>query len=194
MKKLLVIITLIFTCLFVNAQDGLKGTWFAGGALKFQSLDKGFILGDDEEGDTYSVTPLIGKFVSPSVAVGGAVGYTHTKAGDIKINTVSVMPLVRKYWNISGKLYFFGQAALPIDFTSVKDGGDEFGVGVTLSPGFDLIVTDWLTIEASYTLVTAAYSKLSPEEGDSSTAWTINGNSINGAEFGKLAVGVKFLF
>lgn len=187
MKKLLLIGAFIFACLSVSAQDGLKGVWFAGGAFSFQSLD-------DDAGDTYSVTPLLGKFVSPSVAIGGAVGYTHFKVGEAKANTISVMPLARKYWNISGKLYFFGQAALPISFSNQKDVADGFGIGVTLSPGFDLIVTDWLTVEASYTLASATYSKISPDQGDSSSTWSINGNGINGAEFGKLTVGVKFLF
>lgn len=194
MKKLLLIGTLIFSCLLVNAQDGLKGTWFAGGALKFQSVDEGLTLENEEIGDTYSVMPLVGKFISPSVAIGGALGYTHTKIGEVKSNAITIQPLARKYWNISGGLYFFGQAALPINFIDIKDGNNAFAMGVTLSPGFDLIVTDWLTVEASFALVSANYLNISPEEGDSVSAWSINGNSIGSTEFGKLTVGVKFLF
>lgn len=192
MRKLLLIGTMVFACLFANAQDGLKGTWFAGGAFKFQSIDhEGAGV---ETGDTYSITPLLGKFVSPSVAVGGAIGYTHYKLGDAKTNTISVMPLVRKYWNVTGGLYFFGQAALPIDFVNTKDVADGFGLGVNLSPGFDLIVTSWLTVEASFTLASFSYLSTSPKEGDSTNSWSFNGNGIGASKFGDLSVGVKFLF
>lgn len=196
MKKLLLLGAFALVCLFSNAQDGLKGTWFAGGTLTFQS-DKDYSTGEKVKTDSYNVMPLVGTFISPSVAVGGALGYKHTKTGDLKTNTFTVMPLARKYWNITGGLYFFGQAALPVGFGNTKNGDaktDNFNVNVQLSPGFDLIVNSWLTVEASFLLVDAGYSSKKPKGGDTSSSFKVNGNTIGAAEFGDLSVGVKFLF
>ncbi|MBK5721196.1 hypothetical protein JGH11_09975 [Dysgonomonas sp. Marseille-P4677] len=180
----------------MNAQDGLKGTWFTGGALTINS-DKSYASGEKEKTDAYTVMPLVGTFISPSVAVGGALGYTHVKNDGSKTNNFTIMPLARKYWNISGGLYFFGQAALPIGFGSTKVGEfktNNFGAHVQLAPGFDLIVNSWFTVEASFVLVDAGYSSQKPKGGETSSSWGINGNSISSSEFGELSVGVKFLF
>lgn len=196
MKKLLLIGTFIFTCLFASAQDGLKGTWFVGGALNIGS-NKSYATGTEVKTDSYTIQPLLGTFVSPSVAVGGALGYSHTKIVDSKINTFTIMPLARKYWNVTGSLYFFGQAALPVEIGNTKLGDlktNTLGVAVALAPGFDWIVTSWMTVETSFTLVSAGYTSSKPKGGDTSSSWSIGGNSINSTSFGELSVGVKFLF
>lgn len=196
MKKLLLVAVLAAFSVCVSAQ-GLKGTWFAGGNVNLGSTKTYDDDGDELKLDSYGVMPLVGTFVSPSVAVGGALGYDHAKSGDTKVNTFTVMPLVRKYWNITGSLYFFGQAALPVAFGNEKYGDtkiNDFGVHVQLSPGFDLIVNKWFTVEASFLLVNAGYSNSKPKGGDTSDSWIISGNTIGSSSFGDLSVGVKFLF
>jgi len=197
MKKLLLFGALALVCLFSNAQGGLQGTWFAGGNLTLQN-DKSYTTsGDEVKIDTYTVMPLVGTFISPSVAVGGALGYSHNKADGLKTNTITVMPLVRKYWNITGGLYFYGQAALPVAFGNTKAGEaktDNFGVHVQLAPGFDLIVNSWLTVEASFVLANAGYSSSKPKGGKTASSWGLDGKTIGTAKFGDMSVGVKFLF
>lgn len=200
MKKILFVVAMLVSSLVLNAQDGLKGTWFAGGAVSFGSTKTHDNNKNEMKYDTYSVMPLVGTFISPTVAVGGALGYTHTKFDHLKGNTYTVMPLVRKYWNITGPLYFYGQAALPVSFGNSKykdiddTKTDNFGVHIELSPGFDVIVNDWLTFEVSFVLATAGYKNEHYTHGPTNTSWTINGNTINGKEFGDLTVGMKFLF
>lgn len=197
MKKLLLIGTFIFTCLFASAQDGLKGTWFVGGALNIGSNKSFNADGQEIKTDSYTIQPLLGTFVSPSVAVGGSLGYSHSKTGDLKTNGFTIMPLARKYWNVTGSLYFFGQAALPIEIGNTKLGDfktNTLGVAVALAPGFDWIVTSWMTVETSFTLVSAGYSSSKPKGGDTTSSWSIGGNSISSTSFGELSVGVKFLF
>ncbi len=195
-KLILLAVFALSTTLFVNAQ-GLKGTWFAGGTFNLGSTKTYDVDGDEIKTDTYGIMPLLGNFVSPTVAVGGALGYDHSKTGDLKTNKFTIMPLVRKYWNITGPLYFYGQAALPVAFGNTKLGEakvNDFGIHVQLSPGFDVIVNSWLTVEASFVLANAGYSSSKPKGGDTSSSWSINGNSVASSKFGDLSVGVKFLF
>lgn len=62
------------------------------------------------------VLPIVGTFVTPSVAVGAGIGMINIKSensGGTAANTNLIVaePLVRKYWNVAGNLYFFGQLA-----------------------------------------------------------------------------------
>jgi len=66
------------------------------------------------------ILPIVGTFVSPDVTIGLGIGNIASKtvngAGTTTAegSTFVVKPLVRKYWNVSGGLFFYGQAALPI--------------------------------------------------------------------------------
>jgi len=196
MKKLFLLGFLALSCLFVNAQDGLQGTWFAGGNVNFGSTKIHTTTGE-EKTDRYGVMPLVGTFISPNVAVGAALGFDHLKEGEAKQNLFTIMPLARKYWNITGNFYFFGQASLPVAFGNEKEGdykANVFGAHVELSPGFDWIVNSWFTVETSFTLVSAGYTSYKPKGGKTDSSWGINGNTIGTKKFGDLTVGVKFLF
>lgn len=141
--------------------------------------------------------PLAGKFITPTVAVGGALGFSQVKPGDDKSTTFTIMPLARKYWNIAGNLYVFGQMALPVGITNHKLAAgdvDSFGAHFQVAPGFDLIVNKWLSIEASFVLVNAGFESLKPDGGDNHTNWSLNAKSVGTAAFGDLSVGVKILF
>ncbi|HJD93198.1 outer membrane beta-barrel protein [Bacteroides coprosuis] len=196
MKKLFLVATLVAFCATMSAQ-GLKGTWFAGGMVDFGKTEK-YIEDVKVKNNTYGIMPLLGKFVTPDVAVGGALGFHQSKFdSDNKNTTFTIMPLARKYWNITGNLYVFGQAALPIGIGNDKMAGmktDQFSMHFQLAPGFDLIVNKWMTIEASFTLLNAGFTRNNPDGGEKTTDWSINGNSIASSSFGDLSVGVKFLF
>ena len=195
MKKLALAFALVFVCIGTKAQ-GLKGTWFAGGNLSYTKTEFSTKASDDLNAKAFTIMPLAGKFIAPTVAVGGALGYTHSDTDGLKNNTFTVMPLARKYWNISGNLYVFGQMALPLAFGKIKNDMpdiDTFGMHLEVSPGFDLIVNDWMTIEAYFTLFSTGFSRVK-QDGTSATNWTFKGETINGRSFGDMTVGVKFLF
>lgn len=208
MKKLFFLGVLSLATLFANAQDGLKGTWFVGGQLSFGS-DKVQVTGGEQKLTNTTVLPIVGTFISPSVAIGAGIGYMGAKReiadrDDWKQNNFVIKPLVRKYWNINGGLFFFGQAAVPVMFGNQKNYGD-LGESKTstssayleLSPGFDYVVNSWLTIETSFTIFSTGFSRSKPEEGDANTSFSFNANPFNSVgdrTVGELQVGVKFLF
>lgn len=179
MKKLLFIVAVLVASQ-INAQ-GLKGTWFATANLSFDT--------DGAEVATKHTTilPIVGTFVTDNVAVGVGVGLLSTKVGeDDAVNTTVIEPLVRKYWNVSGSLFFFGQAAVPV---ILNDGVSNFGA--TLTPGLDYVVGKHVTVEFSHTVASLSFN--SEDGGDTATAFSFNGmgHTVFG---GTSQVGIKFLF
>lgn len=172
----------------VNAQtaqknEGLKGTWFATAQLGYTSNGAS---GTAKE-TTFTAIPVVGTFVAPTTAVGVGVGVISSKTGGKKaVNTVVVEPLARKYWPVAGRLYFFGQAAVPMLF---KDGSTTFGA--TLTPGLDYVVNSWFTVEFSTTVASLHFTTV--DGGDTSTSFQANpfAHSILGTNS---QIGFKFLF
>ncbi|MFR0677131.1 hypothetical protein [Dysgonomonas mossii] len=210
MKKLLLVAVLAVFSVCISAQ-GLKGTWFAGGQLSFNSSTDKYAVIDKTTGEqkitSTTVLPIIGTFVSPDVAIGIGLGYmgkTNKFEGEqyLKSTNFVAKPLVRKYWNISGGLFFYGQAALPViigDSEGVKDSGKtkNLSIGLELAPGFDYVINSWMTIETSFTILNTGYSRSKPKGGDASSSFGFNANpfnSIGDRTVGELQVGVKFLF
>lgn len=190
MKKLFFILTLALVSFGLSAQDGLKGTWFAGGQLSYGKGNTDVNIGDQTFNvDTKSMMflPIVGTFITPDVAIGAGIGYMNDEKGDLKDDYFVFKPLARKYWNITGPVYLFGQVAAPMLF------GDNKAFGLEVSPGIDIVVTSWMTIETSFTIFGFSYAK--PDGGDSSWSVGLNPmNSINDRKVGDLQVGVKFLF
>ena len=209
MKKLFLVAALAVISMCVSAQ-GLKGTWFAGGQLSFGSSKDNIASteGSFERKTTdFTVLPILGTFVSPDVAIGAGVGYISSQTKDAgeqtgKANTFVIKPLLRKYWNISGDLFFFGQASVPVMFGSgeTAKGEGKFNstnIGLELAPGFDYVINGWITIETSFTIFNAGYSSVKPEGGDTDSSFGLNFNpfrSMGDRKVGDLQVGVKFLF
>jgi hypothetical protein len=207
---------LILTCLIaagaisaVNAQDkGLQGTWFAGGQLAFGTTNNN---NTKEKTTSTTVLPIVGSFIAPSVAIGVGVGYIGetAKVDGEKIGSADlfvIKPLVRKYWNVSGGLFFFGQAALPVLFGTTKvynipvigeAKATSTSVALQLAPGFDYVINKWLTIETSFDIFSVGFDSSKPDGGKSSSDFSFNANpfnSISDRTVGNLQVGVKFLF
>lgn len=196
MKKLLLVAGIALLSLGVKAQEkqGLEGTWWVAGQVAF---------GSDESGDvkttSNTILPIVGYFVAPTTTIGVGVGYlgAKTENGSTTTSETSAIvfkPLARKYWNVSGKFFFYGQAALPMVF-----GKDDIAdvstssFGLELSPGFDYIVNDWMTVETSFTIFNVGYEDL----GDDASSFNFNANpmnSISDRSLGGLQLGVKFLF
>jgi len=143
MKKL--IFSIVLFAMFIGKltaqenNEGFKGTWWALGQLEF-------ISDEATDTDSFTILPIIGTFVSPTVTVGLGAGYTSTKIGNADaLDAFILQPLARKYWSISDDFFIFGQADVPLMF------GDGFtGYGFNLRPGIDYFVTKKLTLEATF--------------------------------------------
>ena len=202
MKKLLLVAGLAFFGLTAQAQEqskGLQGAWFATSQFGYQQTKTG-----DDKATNLSVIPIVGTFVTPSVAVGAGVGIMNIKSEtgsttNANTNLVVVEPLVRKYWGLGGKFFFFGQASLPMTFSKDKISDDKTtSVGLDVAPGFDFIVSKWMTVETSFSLFNVNSTTYKPNGGDSTSNFNLNFNPFDlnpgTRSVGGLRVGVKFLF
>ncbi|PBI94466.1 hypothetical protein BSF41_02150 [Flavobacterium sp. ACN2] len=173
MKKIVTLVSMVLIGLTAKAQDstqGLKGAWFATSQFGYQQTKTA-----DEKNTTLSVLPIVGTFVTPSVAVGAGIGFINIKADSdagtaAKTNLFVAQPLVRKYWNVAGSLYFFGQLAVPIITGKEKESELKVNqVGLSLSGGFDYFVTKNFSVEFSYDLANFTSTTLDPKTGDKTT-------------------------
>ncbi|MFN3908438.1 MAG: hypothetical protein ACK4JX_05335 [Flavobacterium sp.] len=197
-KSFLLIVMLVTSTIFAQENEGLKGTWWAAGQLSFDSEKTG-----DLKTSSNFILPIAGYFIAPTTTVGLGIGTinSETKNGSTVVaesTAFVVKPLIRKYWNVSGNLYFYGQASIP--FVSGKDkvSNDKFNsFGLELTPGLDLIVNKWMTIEASFDILSITSVTETPNAGEKTTSFGFNANPLNSVSdrgFGSLRVGVKFLF
>nr|WP_199000481.1 outer membrane beta-barrel protein [Flavobacterium sp. ASV13] len=173
MKKLLTFVSIALIGLTAKAQDsnqGLKGAWFATSQFGYQQTKTA-----DVKNTSLSVLPIVGTFVTPSVAVGAGIGYINIKADSdagtaAKTDLIVIEPLARKYWNIAGSLYFFGQLALPVITGKEKESELKVTqVGVALSGGFDYFITKSFSVEFSYDLANFTSTTLDPKNGEKTT-------------------------
>ena len=119
MRKILLLAGIAIFSLTATAQEkeskGLQGTWWVGGQVSFDSSKTG-----DAKSSSNMILPIVGTFIAPSVTVGLGIGVISSKTDDAlgvttsDASTFVVKPLIRKYWNVTGGLFFYGQAALPV--------------------------------------------------------------------------------
>lgn len=201
MKKILLVAGIVLLSLTANAQEkskGLQGVWWAAGQVSFDSSKTG-----DAKTNSSMILPILGTFISPDLTVGLGIGNINstTKLGSAttaESNTFVIKPLVRKYWNVSGSLFFFGQAALPVmigkdKITDLKTSS----VALTIAPGFDYVINKWLTVETSFDVLNVSTSTSTPKVGNKTTKFGFNANPMNSVadrNLGALQVGIKFLF
>lgn len=173
MKKILTFVGIALIGLSVKAQDstqGLKGAWFATSQFGYQQTKN-----EDNKNTNLSVIPVVGTFITPSVAVGAGVGYINIKAETgagtaAKTDLIVVQPLIRKYWNVAGSLYFFGQAAIPVITGKEKESELKVNqVGLSVSGGLDYFVTKNFSVEFSYDLANFTSTTLKAKDGEKTT-------------------------
>lgn len=173
MKKIFTLVGIALIGLSVKAQDsnqGLKGAWFATSQFGYQQTKTA-----DFKNTSLSVLPVVGTFVTPSVAVGAGIGFINIKADSnagtaAKTDLFVIQPLARKYWNVAGSLYFFGQAALPVITGKEKESELKVNqVGLSVSGGFDYFVTKNFSVEFSYDLANFTSTTIEPKNGEKTT-------------------------
>ncbi len=179
-KSILLAIIAIFALTNINAQEevsseGLKGAWWGLGQFSYTDSDA-------SDTKSFTILPVVGNFVSPTVTVGLGLGYTSTTVGDEDaVDAFIVMPLTRKYWGITEKFYLFAQADVPLAF---NDGST--GYGFNLRPGVDYFIGGHFTIEATFGQL--GYNAVDYDEGDTvgTTSFIFNSFDIN--------FGLKYVF
>lgn len=173
MKKLLLAAGIVLLSLTTQAQEksqGLKGAWFVTSQVGYQQTKTG-----DLKGTNLSIIPIVGTFVTPSVAVGAGVGMIDIKAENAAgttahTNLMVLQPLVRKYWNVAGNFYFFGQLATPIISGKEKEADTKISqYGVAMSGGIDFFVCKNFSVEFSFDLANLTSTTLDPATGDKTT-------------------------
>lgn len=173
MKKIVTLVSIVLMGLTAKAQDsaqGLKGAWFATSQFGYQQTKTA-----DEKNTSLSVIPIVGTFITPSVAVGAGFGLINIKAESnagtaAKTDLIVIQPLIRKYWNVAGSFYFFGQAAIPVITGKEKESELKVNqVGVSVSGGFDYFITKNFSVEFSYDLANFTSTTLKPENGEKTT-------------------------
>lgn len=203
MKNLLLVAGIVLLGLTSNAQEkkedkGLEGIWWVAGQVSYNSSESG-----NNKTTSTMVLPIVGAFISPSVTAGIGIGNISSKTENGSLttadsNTFVIKPLMRKYWNVSGNLFFYGQAALPIMFGKDKVEDSKYtSFGLELAPGFDYIINKWMTVETSFTIFNLSSTTSTPAVGDKTTTFGFNANPMNSVadrSIGNLQVGVKFLF
>ena len=208
MKKILTLVSIAFIGLTAKAQDsnqGLKGAWFATSQFGYQQTKTA-----DVKHTNLSVIPIVGTFITTTIAVGAGLGYINLKSDlnsneSTKTDLIVIQPLARKYWNVAGSLYFFGQAALPVITGKEKEHNTKINqFGLSVSGGFDYFVTKNFSVEFSYDLVNFTSTTIDPEKGPKTTvtnfglahmanvdsAYLAGGSSLTTP----LSVGFKFIF
>lgn len=171
MKRIIAMALLTAVTFAAHAQKkGLQGTWFVTSQVGYQQTKSG-----NEKSTNFTVLPIVGNFVAPTVAVGVAAGYVSIKSETGSVTNANtgllvVQPLVRKYWNVAGGLYFIGQLAAPIISGKEKQSSlkvNQFGLAA--SGGFDMVLGKHFTAEFSYNLANFSVTTLSPKTGNKTT-------------------------
>lgn len=173
MKKVVVAAVIVLISLTAQAQEkseGLKGAWFVTSQFGYQQTKTG-----DNKATNLSVIPIVGTFITPSVAVGAGIGMMNIKSetGSVtnaNTNLIVVEPLIRKYWNVAGNFYFFGQLASPIITGKEKEADTKVSqFGLAVAGGIDFFVTKNFSVEFSYDLANFTSTTIDPATGDKTT-------------------------
>ena len=203
---------LILTCLVVaglvttaNAQ-GLKGKWYATAQVGYSDTKVG-----GAKDSYFNVLPIVGTFISPDVTVGLAFGWLQDQhkapvydelTGDYlgtpktTINVFAVEPLARKYWNIAGSFFFFGQFAVPMAWGKVKDTDTKISqYGAAASAGIDMVVWKRVSLEFSYNIANFSYTKIGDQKTTNFQLAHVANDNLGFEQGGLLtpiSVGIKF--
>ena len=173
MKKLLFVAGMAILSLTAQAQEksqGLQGAWWATAQFGYQQTKTA-----DVKGTNMMILPLAGYFISPTVTVGAGVGSINIKSENAagtaaNTNLIVVEPLIRKYWNVAGNFYFFGQLAAPIITGKEKEANTKVSqYGLAMSGGLDFFVTKHFSVEFSYDLANFTSTTIKPDGGDKTT-------------------------
>jgi len=184
MKKtiltLLVAVAFVFNIQAQEENQGFKGAWWG--------LAAGSYTNTESSDAVFTLLPAVGNFISPTVTVGGALGYTNAIGNT---DTFILKPLARKYWGVTDKFFIFGEANIPLLFNENFN-----GYGFNIEPGIDYFIGGKWTLEAKFGRF--GYNVIKPDGGDSVGTTSLGFNMFDsqtqeGLGSG-LTLGLKYIF
>lgn len=100
----------------------------------------------------YTVTdinfsPMAGFFIMDQLAIGGGINFGVLNYESTSVTSVGVQPMVRYYFNGSGKARFFGQANFEYASVKVEESDAQSGIGFGAGVGIDYFLNDHVAIE-----------------------------------------------
>lgn len=156
MKKLFLTLTAVTALTFASQAQTEKGKFIVGGQVGFETSK---VKDTDNKGNSFSINPTAGYFVSDNWAVGTGIGYSWNKterADDPDFtqesNAFQVAPFVRNYIG-DGQFRFFSQLSVPMAWgkttttTNIESEAKFERYGVELAPGFAFFPTSKVGIE-----------------------------------------------
>jgi len=190
MKKVILTVAAIFAFGFANAQETTEGGFangdvFISGAVGFGSSKTG-----EAKTNSFEVSPSVGFFVTPNIALGGRIGFSSEKeeegADELKTTAFTVGVFGRYYVTPASKFSLFGELAVDYGTSKVDDGTNDFkadGFGVQVAPGVSYFLGKNFAIEATWGVL--GYSTVKPDvEGAESTNNFALGLNLRDINFG----------
>ncbi len=184
MKKIIlaaIIATFTLTNSYSQKENkGFKGVWWGLASFNYSKTT--------DTDASFTILPAAGLFISPTVTVGAAIGYTNALGNT---NTYIIKPLIRKYYGMSDKFFLFLEGNIPLllneNFT---------GYGFNIEPGIDFFIGGSWTVEAKFGRF--GYNTIKQENG-SSTSTTSFGFNMFDAQTQEglgtgITLGLKYIF
>jgi len=138
MKKLFYSIFMLLSLQSMAQTD--KGDVLIGGSLGFQT---------GEGSNSFNFDPNVGFFVGDNFALGGALGFSSSKLGELNTTTFGIGPFARYYFGTTSTKPF---VVTEVDFlsTSFKTNGiktNSSGFGWLLGLGFAAFINETIAVE-----------------------------------------------
>lgn len=159
MKKLLTVLTVLFSMTFAGAAfaeepvaapaGGLNlkaGTIFAGGTIGYFSTTVSPDEGDDVEMSSIIFSPSVGYFVTPELAAMGTLTYRSDSEGDDDQSTIGLWAGA-KYHMPMGPVYLWGSGELGLEMIGTE-GLDRTQYGLRLGVGILYAFNPHVALEA----------------------------------------------
>jgi outer membrane protein W len=179
MKKIIVVLVVVFAFNFANAQDNgfVKGNKFVEGSFSFRS-------GDVE--DSWAFNPSMGYMLNDKWAIGGKLNFSGSDDNaNNKVSKFGITAFTRYYFLSLGATKSFNvYGEFGLGYSSVKD---EPNVGPSdtdnvMNANIDLGIDYFFTNHWAATFKLAnilSYNSTNPENGDNSSDLNVNVNLFN---------------
>lgn len=185
MKKLLVVgAVALFASM--NAQETetvgfAKGNTFITGAVGFGTQKTGDVKSND-----FTISPSVGHFITPNIALGARLGFENTTNDngtiESKSNTFSAGVFGRYYWMPASRFSLFAELGADYANSTFESGvaGDDKdkanGFGIEFAPGISYFLSNHFALEAKWGVL--GYSSVKPDV-DGATATNRFGFGVN---------------
>lgn len=214
MKKSLVLILSLMLLSISSFAQLQKGNLLLGGNVNFQtssteSDNLGVAGGNTAKSNSFSISPLVGYFLSDRTVLGVKVNYFSSKTENLILAGPSVIfendqiglgPFVRRYFPVKDWVAFYGQAEVNYGSarhfqTNNSNSSSETkirSVNFAASLGLSFFPTKWMSIDVSaHPLSFSSQKNQNTSGGASGSETTTNGFNLN-LNSNSLSLGAHF--